>query len=63
MAVASTDGTAKLWDVESGTELVTFTGRTNAVWGVGSVPTGSQGGDLQPRWDGEAVGPHHVRCM
>ena len=40
LATTSNDGTAKLWDVETGTELFTLTGHTQAALDVAFSPDG-----------------------
>jgi WD40 repeat protein len=40
IATASNDGTAKVWDVETGGELVTLTGHTNWVENIAFSPNG-----------------------
>jgi WD40 repeat protein len=40
LATSSNDGTARLWDVETGEELCTLTGHTQAVFDVAFSPDG-----------------------
>ncbi|MDR1626851.1 MAG: hypothetical protein LBT33_09960, partial [Spirochaetia bacterium] len=55
----SWDNTIKLWDVESGREVCTFSGHSNRVWSVAFSPDGKQivsgsGDDTLKLWDAES---------
>jgi WD40 repeat protein len=60
LATASEDHTAKLWDVETGAELLTLKGHTHRVLCVAFGPNGTRlatgGGDQTVRvWDGRSL--------